>query len=830
MLRGWCRRFAVAVSMAALAAGLSAPPAAQRVRLEELVSTCVDACARGCECIRAVDSARRELGEDAGLQTRLKEGGNPKSALTAADTAAQAAIVGALRRRWPGLRVVGEEDEEEAAAASDGDGEDDAPLRADLLSGRLGAATVSLAEVTVFCDPLDGTREFVEGRLDNVQCLVGLSVAGRGPVAGAVGLPFAAAAEEEGGPTVLFAAAGQDGDAAAATGRVEAVVRKGLLTYPTLPALPWPDAAAPPPELVALTGDSREPALDAARAYAASRGARLQVAGATGNKLLRVADGRADLAIMHGKTCLWDTCAPAALLESRGGLVTDFFGAPLLYDDPDVRGNLLGVVASSARARDVHAGLVAAMRAEPAAIDRLNGLLRAKHNGAQQQQRPVVAAGPGGHAADVARNLDGFPLDLGKDLGLDGDDLSYWAPESEAVRGPLSAGCRLRLASEKKSYFYKRVVMRDLPAARAKARAQPAKLRRDVHSFSVEAGFLGSEAARALRLEARSLTVPRLLASLCAPDDADPVRSRFALLLEDLAPEEGWRQTGLLNGREARRALAALAEFHAFFWEGAAGDGPEVRDAVWPRGAHWQPGFATANLLAEALTDNWPALEPLLRCLDDEEEEDDEGQGSAPLAASDLGARLRKVAAEVAQDAHERVPPGMRTLIHGDLKAANVFLRDDDDDDDDDAPAKEEGARGVALIDFQFCGAGLAATDLAHFICAALDADAAAEDQALLDHYHDRLCRDLARFGAAASPEDAARTVLPRDTPPRQYDTGVLDMCRLVLGYQWPRIRASPEALRANAAKPAVNSFNKNTRNATWLLRRCDTILKSRGL
>ena len=52
-----------------------------------------------------------------------------------------------------------------------------------------------------FVDPLDGTREFVEGRLDAVQCLVGVAV-GDTPVCGAVGLPFPA---DGGPPRVIYA-------------------------------------------------------------------------------------------------------------------------------------------------------------------------------------------------------------------------------------------------------------------------------------------------------------------------------------------------------------------------------------------------------------------------------------------------------------------------------------------------------------------------------------------------------------------------------------------------------------------------------------------------
>ena len=46
-----------------------------------------------------------------------------------------------------------------------------------------------MEDVCVFVDPVDGTREFVEGRLENCQCLIGISVNGRA-VAGAIGLPF----------------------------------------------------------------------------------------------------------------------------------------------------------------------------------------------------------------------------------------------------------------------------------------------------------------------------------------------------------------------------------------------------------------------------------------------------------------------------------------------------------------------------------------------------------------------------------------------------------------------------------------------------------------
>ena len=42
-----------------------------------------------------------------------------------------------------------------------------------------------------------------------------------------------------------------------------------------------------------------------------------------------VAEGRADVAVMHLKTSLWDTCAPEAILRSSGAQEISFNFNPL---------------------------------------------------------------------------------------------------------------------------------------------------------------------------------------------------------------------------------------------------------------------------------------------------------------------------------------------------------------------------------------------------------------------------------------------------------------------------------------------------------------------
>jgi hypothetical protein len=61
-----------------------------------------------------------------------------------------------------------------------------------------------------------------------------------------------------------------------------------------------------------------------------------------------------------------------------------------------------------------------------------------------------------------------------------------------------------------------------------------------------------------------------------------------------------------------------------------------------------------------------------------------------------------------------------------------------------------------------------------------------------------------------------------------QYEAAVLDLCRVVFGYQWVRVKASPESILANAESMNKNSYNKSIDNALWLVRECDALLKRR--
>jgi 3'(2'), 5'-bisphosphate nucleotidase len=215
-----------------------------------------------------------------GFETTQKSDASP---VTEADHAAEALIVQGLRAATSGIPVVAEE--EHAA----------------------GAAWAEHHEYWLV-DPLDGTREFAAGR-DEFTVNIGLVRDGR-PVLGAVGVP--ALGEMFGGLL------GPRPRAWKRTVAGEHSIR----------------ARVPPPEGLhvlasrSLANDPRLQAFLKGRAVAnvANMGSAL--------KIVRVAEGAADLYPRFGRTMEWDTAAPHAVLEAAGGQVRGADGTPLLYGKP----------------------------------------------------------------------------------------------------------------------------------------------------------------------------------------------------------------------------------------------------------------------------------------------------------------------------------------------------------------------------------------------------------------------------------------------------------------------------------------------------------------
>ena len=142
-------------------------------------------------------------------------------------------------------------------------------------------------------DPLDGTREFTEGRGD-FAVHVALVDHGR-PVAGAVALP------------------GED------------------LVLATVPAPPFPAASSGAVRLLV----SRTRPLALATAVAGRLGAETVALGSAGAKTMAVVRGRGDIYLHAGGQYEWDSAAPVAVALAAGLWASRLDGTALVYDRPD---------------------------------------------------------------------------------------------------------------------------------------------------------------------------------------------------------------------------------------------------------------------------------------------------------------------------------------------------------------------------------------------------------------------------------------------------------------------------------------------------------------
>jgi len=323
------------------------------LQIGTLLSTCVDACQRGCHEIRAVQARRQETGDS--LKVNLKEDHNPRSALTEADGAAQLAIVGSLRAEWgDSLRIIGEEDDDEQLVKLLKE-TTFAALDKSLFEDDIGETPeLDVDQVTVYVDPLDGTREFVEGRLENCQVLVGIAI-GDESVAGAIGIPFPAG-DLSTESTIVY------GLADAGTGVMGEPLTRG----------PFPldhniDGVRFPRPHIA-TGDNKNPVIVAAKEAAVKRfrGSNV-IYGGAGNKILAAALGEVACCIGYKYGGPWDLCAPEAILKGMGGRMTDLFGQDIAIYGPNAppRCRERGYVATPSSSAINHDALTAALKADP---------------------------------------------------------------------------------------------------------------------------------------------------------------------------------------------------------------------------------------------------------------------------------------------------------------------------------------------------------------------------------------------------------------------------------------------------------------------------------
>ena len=385
----------------------------ENINLLELLSTLADACARGCQVILAVNKKRQEQkkdpSKDEAINVQYKVADDPRSALTEADLNSQLVIMECIRSVYgSSLNIIGEEDGDEADETTANFGK----YNVDPISKRgmnkslfnksleegfsLSKMSVPSKDVTVYIDPMDGTREFVEERLQNVQCLIGITLKGK-PVGGVIGLPFVNFDESESDDSNNITCSMNVNEC----NIIEMIrVQNGVCqsdserqnTWQSLEKINEEDDFDLKSTIKIFTGDSSRIQMKHALKFLEDRAKengdtlKRSIAGGCGNKILRTTAyptvnsgiGNA-ISIINPGTCSWDTAAPSSILFASmkkfgvKGKVTDMFGGELVYNSSGatVENNLGAFVSCGEKAVEYHEKLVAAMRADKIVLDSL---------------------------------------------------------------------------------------------------------------------------------------------------------------------------------------------------------------------------------------------------------------------------------------------------------------------------------------------------------------------------------------------------------------------------------------------------------------------------
>ncbi|XP_068210787.1 3'(2'),5'-bisphosphate nucleotidase 1 isoform X1 [Palaemon carinicauda] len=268
---------------------------------------------------------------------------NARDLQTEADRAAQRCIISSLSKCFPKITIIGEEGEEETQVTS-GKIFDPDLMPAVNVKCPSNLSSLEEEEIVVWVDPLDGTAEFTQAfeclqsghqgvcktlettcasLLDHVTVLIGIAYSGKA-VGGIIHQPYFNYQNPgaELGRTVWGVVGGDVGG--------------------------MPLVSPPEGKLIVTTTRSHSSSTVNDAISAVSPTEVLRVGGA-GHKVMLLLEGKAHLYVFASPGCKkWDTCAPQAVLEAAGGVLTDIKGTPIPYYSTAPHRNSTGVLASAA--------------------------------------------------------------------------------------------------------------------------------------------------------------------------------------------------------------------------------------------------------------------------------------------------------------------------------------------------------------------------------------------------------------------------------------------------------------------------------------------------
>lgn len=221
-----------------------------------------------------------------GGPVETKSGGSP---VTAADQEAEVILLDALAAAAPGVAVIAEE----------------------MMEGRDG---VTVGDEFFLVDPLDGTREFINGR-DEFTVNIGL-VRDRTPCFGIIYAPAL---------SLLYMTTGPHYAVSAHVAPDFGGLRLSEIQARRLQVRPIAEDA---PLTITASRSHGSEALEA-WLHKVNVGSRTNIGSSL--KFCQVAEGKSDVYPRLSPTMEWDTAAGHAILLAAGGVVTEQDGSPLLY-------------------------------------------------------------------------------------------------------------------------------------------------------------------------------------------------------------------------------------------------------------------------------------------------------------------------------------------------------------------------------------------------------------------------------------------------------------------------------------------------------------------
>lgn len=240
---------------------------------------------------------------------------------TEADRSAQQCIIASLSRKYPELKIIGEEgatDLTNVASEFLVSGLDQGFLEKYKCPDSL--KNINESELVVWVDPLDGTSEYVQGYLEHVTVLIGVSFR-ESAIGGIIHQPYFKTTSGKLGRTIW-------GIKDIGTGGYQS-------------------KKAPENKFIITTTRSHSNALVQDSLDAIRPDEVLRVGGC-GFKVLQLLEGKAHCYVFASEGCKkWDTCAPEAILEADGGVLTDVIGKHYNYGANVEFSNKTGVLGTA---------------------------------------------------------------------------------------------------------------------------------------------------------------------------------------------------------------------------------------------------------------------------------------------------------------------------------------------------------------------------------------------------------------------------------------------------------------------------------------------------